>query len=142
MNVRHLLAVSAALVTLTDVRADTPAMDRSPDKPRPAPIRAQENHDPRVSLRLAPYVAFAPATVRATIRVPRHDDNRLLRVAVVSERFFRSSDIQLEGAEAAVSHQMIWKNLPAGDYVVVAEVYTATRRSAHRAAQELRVMGY
>jgi hypothetical protein len=44
---------------------------------------------------------------------------------VDSEDFYRSSDIQLDGANAARNHSMDWSGLPPGDYQVVATVFGA-----------------
>src|SRR5262245_11579116 len=67
---------------------------------RPAVTRSDEN-EPTVELRLSARFVAAPGFVRSAVRVKRHADNRLLRVAVESGNYFRSSTIDLDGVHAA-----------------------------------------
>jgi hypothetical protein len=79
--------------------------------------------DPALELRLAGRFAVAPASVHTLVRISPHPDNRLLRVLIDGEQFSRSSDTQLDGAEAAQHHFFTWKSLPPGTYAIVATVY-------------------
>lgn len=79
--------------------------------------------DPALELRLATRFAVAPASVQTLVRVSPHPDNRLLRVLIDGEQFARSSDTQLDGADAAKHHFFRWKSLPPGTYSIVATVY-------------------
>ncbi len=76
-----------------------------------------------VTMRLSSRLAFAPAVVRSTVRVTPHPDNRLLRLTLDSPDYYRSSDVQLDGASAASAHFFNWTSLPAGSYSVVATVF-------------------
>lgn len=61
--------------------------------------------------------------VRLKVRVERDKENRLLRVALVSDgEVARASDEQLEGEHAALVRWVEWSSVPAGDYLVVAAV--------------------
>ncbi len=79
--------------------------------------------DPALELRLATRYAVAPASVQTLVRVSPHPDNRLLRVLLDGEEFARSSDTQLDGADAAKHHFFSWRSLPPGTYSIVATVY-------------------
>ncbi len=78
-----------------------------------------------LQVRLSSRFVFAPGAVQSRIRVTPHPDNRLLRVTLDSPDFYRSSDIQLDGAEAALNHFQIWKSLPEGHYDVTVTVFGA-----------------
>jgi hypothetical protein len=84
-----------------------------------APARAAES---AAAISVTPLKAFAPPTVQAFVRVPRHPDNRLLRVTLDSGAFYRSSDLPLEGANAPTTHWVRWPSLPPGNYVVLLEL--------------------
>jgi hypothetical protein len=82
---------------------------------------ADTSHDndartPVLDVRLNATVAMAPAPLVSTVFVAPHAENRVLRVSVDGAHYFRSSDIQLEGAAAPRSHQVLWRDLPAGEY--------------------------
>jgi hypothetical protein len=76
-----------------------------------------------VTMRLSARMAFAPAVIRSVIRVAPHADNRRLRLTLDSPDFYRSSDIELDGASAASAHYFNWSALPAGSYTVVATLF-------------------
>ncbi len=83
-----------------------------------------------VTMRLSARMAFAPAVIRSVIRVAPHADNRRLRLTLDSPDFYRSSDIELDGASAASAHYFNWSALPAGSYTVVATVFGADGQRA------------
>ena len=77
----------------------------------------------KLDVRVSGSASTAPATLRWTVFVGSHQDNRLLRVSIDGEAMFQSSDIPLEGAESARSHFLSWRDIPAGEYVVTAVLY-------------------
>jgi len=84
----------------------------------PIPAGADEPDHEKVSIKIRPVVLFAGGQVRTTVRTPRDPRNRELRVIVESTDFYASSDVQLDGVDAATSHQFVWKDLPGGPYRV------------------------
>ena len=76
--------------------------------------------DAPVTVALRPTIVFAGRDVRATVRTPRDPRNRELRVTVEAPDYYASSDVQLDGADAAVTHQFNWRELPGGAYRVEA----------------------
>ena len=84
-----------------------------------------EAQEQGVEVRVSSRFAVAQETVRSLVRVAPHPDNRLLRVAIDSPDFFRSSDVPLEGALAARNHFFAWKSLPPGSYELVVVVIGA-----------------
>ena len=74
----------------------------------------------RLSMKVSPAVAFAPAnlTMRATI-VP-DNRNRILHVIAESDGYYRSSEIQLDGERAPRTTLVQFKSVPGGVYEVSA----------------------
>jgi hypothetical protein len=64
----------------------------------------------------------APATVPITIAVEPGENNRALTVEMDSDDFYRSSTIDLDGKNEKRLHMVEFRSLPAGAYVVRAEV--------------------
>jgi hypothetical protein len=76
--------------------------------------------DARLSMKVSPAVAFAPAnlTMRATV-VP-DGRNRMLQVIAESGDYYRSSDIQLDGERAPRTTLVYFRSVPGGVYQVSA----------------------
>ena len=68
----------------------------------------------------------APATVIVNVAVEPGDKNYKLVLEADSERFFRSSEIELSGVSDKRIHTMEFKNLPEGEYELRAEVRSRT----------------
>jgi len=79
--------------------------------------------EPALSLRVTPRVAAAPATVSITVTVEPDEKNRVLVLEVDSDVYYRSSQVQLEGKNAARTHQLLFRGLPPGEHRVRASVY-------------------
>jgi hypothetical protein len=95
------------------------------------------NAGSRLLLNVSPSIGMAPAYVVATITVERDADNRELEVAAESADFYRSSMINLDGDRAPRTNRVTWKDLPGGDYRIVAVLYGA---DGHRAMVERSVV--
>ena len=93
-----------------------------------------------LTVRVRSRAAFAPTPLRALVQVTPHPDNRLLRVTLHSDRYYASSDIQLDGTGAPKSHFLVWKAPPPGEYGLEAIVHGATGPRAW-ARQGYRVLG-
>jgi len=74
----------------------------------------------KLTLTVTPSVSSAPGTVVVRAVVPKDAANRLLQIEADSGSFFRSSAIQLDGDRAPLVTEVRLKNLPSGDYSVVA----------------------
>jgi hypothetical protein len=79
------------------------------------------------TLRLAvnPKFAHSPGTFRAVAIVERNAENRWLVLCAESADYYRSSTIQLNGGEAARRHEMFFRRLPAGRYLIQARLERA-----------------
>lgn len=80
------------------------------------------NGGERLSLRVSPAVAFAPAdlSVRATVEADRA--NRSMQLEVDSSDFYRSSEIQLDGEHAPRTLTFTFHDVPGGLYDLRATV--------------------
>ena len=93
---------------------------------------------PKLTVRVTPLVRLTRGDARGLVTVPRHHDNRVLRVILESEDYYSRSDIQLDGEEAAQNHHLYWRNLPPGSYWVTVEVYGLTRAPRFRTCRNAR----
>jgi hypothetical protein len=84
----------------------------------PIVANGEDPEPPKVTVKIRPVVLFAGRDVQATVRAPRDPRNRELRITVEGEDFFASSDVQLDGVDAATTHQFTWRELPGGAYRV------------------------
>src|SRR5206468_7575832 len=77
----------------------------------------------KLSLKVSPAVAFAPAnlTIRAMIEVD--PDNQLVRIAAESPDFYRSSEIPLNGDRAPRTTLYELRGVPSGIYEVKATLF-------------------
>jgi hypothetical protein len=72
----------------------------------------------RVSLRVTPAIAFAPANLIVRATVESNKDNRALEIIAESPDFYRSSEMTLDGDHAPRVTMMQFKSLPGGEYRV------------------------
>ena len=93
-----------------------------------------------VEIRLNGRYFVEPATVRILVAVEPDAENRALRIEADGDMMYRSSELTLSGADEKRLHSVEFRNLPAGHYMLRAEV-----RSAHdvrgMAEQDLVVTG-
>ena len=82
----------------------------------------------------------APATVPITIAVEPAANNRVLVVEADSDDYYRSSSIELDGDKEKRLHSVELRSLPAGEYVVRAQVKSKSDVLGS-AVQDLVVMG-
>ena len=102
-------------------------------KPAVAPGSSTlDNQSPRpLSLRISPSVGRAPSDVYIYVSIARRVENRLLRVSANSEGFFRSSEVPLNGEDSARVSLVKFRELPAGGYLIRAELVVAGGRTAN-----------
>src|SRR4051812_9043406 len=88
------------------------------------PAHAQE----RVSVRVSPTVAIAPASLFVSATVAVNAENRSLEIIAESADFYRSSEVGLDGNHAPRVTQFLFKSLPRGTYEVSAVLRGASGR--------------
>ena len=93
-----------------------------------------------VEIRLHGRYFIEPATVRILVAVEPDTENRALRIEADGDSMYRSSDLTLSGAREKRLHSVEFRSLPAGHYMLRAEVRSA-RDVRGSAEQELVVTG-
>ena len=91
-----------------------------------AATRAQES----LKIQISGHYFAEPATVDVLVAVEPNKDNRTLRLEADGDSFFRSSELELTGDTEQRFHNFMFKNIPAGEYVVRAVLLSGTRELA------------
>jgi hypothetical protein len=94
----------------------------------------------QVKVAVSPLVSFAPSNVRIQVRIVPSDENRALEVVAESGEFYRSSQIQLDGATAPAAMLFEFRDLPGGDYHVYGILTDSAGGQRAMAHQTLRVL--
>jgi hypothetical protein len=76
------------------------------------------NGTDRLGMRVTPTLAPAPAFIRVELMIERDDDNRALMIIAQSDDFYRSSQIQIDGASGPRIRVFEFPHLPTGVYEV------------------------
>jgi hypothetical protein len=122
------VAVSVAAVTLTVAMSDTvlgaaPDSHRRESGARPTRLQSTAVDGAKLTVRVTPLVLVTRGDARGVVWVPRHADNRVLRVVLESEEYSSRSEVELDGEDAPQSHSFYWRDLPPGFYRVTVDVY-------------------
>ena len=76
------------------------------------------NGNERLTMKVFPAITVAPADIRVQAIVDRDASNRVLRIIAESDNFYRSSEIQLDGANGPLVSVLDFPSLPTGTYQV------------------------
>lgn len=102
-----------------------------------APLGAGE----RLTVRVSPSVAFAPANLIVRAMVESNSENRAIEIIAESEDFYRSSEIQLNGEHAPRTTLFELRSLPTGAYVVRATLKGEAGKELASTKSQLNVVG-
>jgi hypothetical protein len=94
----------------------------------------------RLSLRVFPAVAYAPANLIVRTSIAADLENRAIEIVAESDDFYRSSEIQIDGDRAPRTTHFEFRSLPGGAYSVTAILKGAGGRTRASAHAEVRVM--
>jgi len=98
------------------------------------------NAGERLSVRVSPALAHAPADIIVYVTLERNAENRLLRVSAESDDFFRSSEVTLDGEDNARVMILHFLQLPPGAYSVTVDVKGVNGQTKGRARCEVNVL--
>jgi hypothetical protein len=84
----------------------------------------------RLTLKITPPVAVAPAGLVVRTTIETSPDNRALEVVASSPGYYRSSEMSLDGARSPRVNEWVFRGLPAGRYEITA---TLVGRNGDRA---------
>ena len=86
------------------------------------------NANEPLTMAISPAQSFAPANLTIRVHVEPDADNRALEVVAESDDYYRSSRIQLDGADAPRTISVEIRDLPGGDYDVRGALVDSTGR--------------
>ena len=92
----------------------------------PAQLQTAAVDVPKLTVRVTRLVSLTRGDARGLVSVPPHVNNRVLRVILESEDYYRLSEMSLEGEDAPLSYPLYWRDLPPGSYCVTVQVYGTT----------------
>jgi hypothetical protein len=101
-----------------------------------APMVAGE----RITINVSPAVSFAPANLVVRATIAADPDNRAVQIVAESDDFYRSSELELDGARAPRTTRLEFRSLPSGTYLVSANLIGADGRSRGIIRQQVNVM--
>jgi hypothetical protein len=94
-------------------------------------LAVQVRSDTALVMRVSPTrVRSAPGWLEVRATIEASPDNRTLAVVVESDDFYRSSELQLDGERAPHVNQVLFKDLPAGQYAVTVTLVGVQGRRA------------
>jgi len=94
----------------------------------------------RMTMKVSPAVAFAPANLVVRTTVEADADNRSIEIVAESPDFYRSSEMQLEGDKAARTTTFEFRSLPPGTYEVRAKLIGPGGQARAAVRQQVNVM--
>jgi hypothetical protein len=94
----------------------------------------------RLTMKVSPAVAFAPANLIVRAMIVADPDNRAVEIIAESPDFYRSSTIQLEGDRAARTNIFEFRSLPPGAYEVRANLIGARGEQRATIRQQVNVI--
>jgi len=100
------------------------------------PIGAGE----RMTVKVSPAVAFAPANLSVRAMIEADADNRAIAIVAESDDFYRSSEIQLDGDHAPRTTTFEFRSLPSGTYQVKAMLIGTGSETRATVRQQVNVM--
>ena len=98
MKAREVVAVALSGVISHPAFGAPPATHRLPSATHSTQLRTEAVDVPKLTIRVTPLVHLSRGDARGVVTVPRHADNRILRVILESTDYYSLSEIQLDGA--------------------------------------------
>lgn len=99
------------------------------------------NANERLTLAVSPVRSFAPTNLAIRVQVEPNGDNRALEILAESGEYYRSSRIQLDGADAPRTISLEIRNLPGGDYEVRGALIDGAGRERAAVRRQVIVLG-
>jgi hypothetical protein len=81
-------------------------------------------------MQVSPAIQRAPAMLTVRVMVESSNDNRLLQVVAESPSIYRSSEVEIDGANASALKVFQFRGLPTGRYEVTGVLVGAQGRRA------------
>jgi hypothetical protein len=81
-------------------------------------------------MQVSPAIQRAPAMLTVRVMIESSEENRLLRVVAEAPTFYRSSEVEIDGANASPLRVFQFRGLPTGRYEVTGVLVGAQGRRA------------
>src|SRR6266508_1526024 len=94
----------------------------------------------KLTLRVTPAVAFAPANLIVRAIIEGDAENRSVQIVAESNDFYRSSEVQLNGDKAPRTNTFEFRSLPPGTYEVTATLMNSSGQTRASVRQEVNVI--
>jgi hypothetical protein len=94
-----------------------------------------------LTMAVSPAQAFAPANLTIQLHVEPYAGNRSLEVVADSGDYYRSSRVQLDGADAPRTISVEIRNLPSGDYEVRGALIDSAGRTRSAVSRAVIIVG-
>ena len=94
----------------------------------------------RMTIKVSPAVAFAPANLIVRAMIVTDADNRAVEIIAESQDFYRSSTVQLDGDKAARTSNFEFRSLPPGTYEVRANLLGSKGEQRATVRQQVNVI--
>ena len=94
----------------------------------------------RMTIKVSPAVAFAPANLIVRAMIVADADNRAVEITAESQDFYRSSTVQLDGDKAARTSNFEFHSLPPGTYEVRANLLGSKGEQRATVRQQVNVI--
>ena len=94
----------------------------------------------RLTIRVAPRIAMAPATLVVDAVAEQDPANRALQIQVDSPDYYRSSMMQLDGEEAPRTTTMRYENLPGGTYEVSVTLFGSNGQPRAKTTRQVNII--
>jgi hypothetical protein len=109
----------AAALLIAVIALLTPSATLIGAAPKQGPAHGDGSpKDERLRAQVSPSYGYAPAAVRVKAQIEPDSGNRELEVVIESASYYRSSTIELSGAQAARAHDVVFLAVPAGSHEV------------------------
>lgn len=96
--------------------------------------------DDALAMTITPTVAIAPANLHVQIRIEPSTENRRLSLSADSARFYRSSEVQLDGDQAPRILVFDFRNVPGGSYEIHGALFDGHGQERGCARHTVRIM--
>jgi hypothetical protein len=94
----------------------------------------------RLTLKVSPTVAFAPANLVVRTMVEADARNRAIAIVAESPEFYRASEVELDGDKAPRTTTIEFRSLPSGTYRVTATLLDAQEKPLTYVRSEVNVL--
>lgn len=94
----------------------------------------------RLTIKVSPAVAFAPANLIVRTMVEADARNRAIAIVAESPEFYRASEVQLDGDKAPRTTIFEFRSLPSGTYRVTATLLDSAERPLTYVRSEVSVL--